>query len=90
MTEYWQRFCDIQCYAFFRGEDSVIKAPFYSGKHIEVDEARELVEDMNEEIKSLRREVAQLKGETDSPYARGQTNVIQMVDDSPRFPPESE
>lgn len=54
MVDYWKKFCDIQRYAFFRGENSVDKVPLSTGNHIEVSAAEELVDEMNTEIQCLR------------------------------------
>lgn len=58
MTDYWKRFCDIQRYAFLRGDDRVDKVPLSTGNHIEVEQAEALVDEMNQEIKSLREQLA--------------------------------
>lgn len=59
MTEFWKRFCEIQRYAFFRGDDCVNKVPFSTGNHIEVGAAEELVDEMDQEISTLRLQLEQ-------------------------------
>jgi ABC-type Fe3+-hydroxamate transport system substrate-binding protein len=58
MTDYWKWFCEIQRYAFLKGDDRVDKVPLSTGNHIEVDQVEALVDEMNQEITALRNQLA--------------------------------